>query len=133
VLKLMSLMVVVRLVVQYAIAWLFIGILGERAFILGTTVAVLVTAVWELKLLLQLQGVDGSVKRNLLKLFALCGALSAAALPVATLATTVPLLLLGLASLSMLSWFMVWIVLIPKDFQGRLIGNLKSSFFGWRK
>lgn len=133
VLKLMSLMVGVRLLVQYAIAWLFIGVLGERAFILGTTVAVLVTAVWELKLLLKLQGVDSSVKRNLLKLFALCGALGAAALPATTLATTVPLLLFGLAVLSLLSWFIVWILVIPKDFQRRLISNLKSSFFSWRK
>lgn len=133
VLKFMRLMIGLRLVVQYAMAWLFIGVLGDRAFILGTTVAVLVTAVWELKLLLKLQGVDSSVKRNLLKLFALCGALGAAALPATTLATTVPLLLFGLVALSLLSWFMVWILVIPKDFQRRLISNLKSSFFSWRK
>lgn len=133
VLKLMSLMVGVRLVVQYAIAWLFFDVLGERTFILGTTLAVLVTAVWEMKFLLNLQGVDSSVKRSLIKLFAVCGALGAASLPVTSLATNVPLLLLGLAILSLLSWFMVWVLVIPKDFQRRLIGNLKTSFFSWRK
>lgn len=133
VLKLMSLMVGVRLVVQYAIAWPLSDALGERAFILGTTVAVLVTAVWELRLLLKLQGIDSSVKRSLLKLFALCGVLGAAAFPATGLATTVPLLLLGLAVHSLLSWFMVWMLVIPKDFQQRLISNLKSSFFSWRK
>lgn len=132
-LKLMSLTVGVRLVLQYAIAGFFLDALGERAFILGTTVAVLVTAVWELKFLLNLQGVDSSVKRSLIKLFAVCGAFGAAALSVTSLAATVPLLLLGFAILSLLSWFMVWVLVIPKDFQRRLIGNLKTSFFSWRK
>lgn len=133
VLKLMGLMVGVRLVVQYAIAWLFFDALGERAFILGTTLAVFVTAVWELKFLLNLQSVHSSVKRSLIKLFAVCGALGAAALPVTSLAATVSLVLFGLVVLSLLSWFMVWILVIPKDFQRRLISNLKSSFFSWRK
>lgn len=132
-LKLMSLMVGVRLVMQYAIAWLFFDALGERAFILGAALAVLVTAVWELKFLLNLQGVVNSVKRSLIKLFTVCGALGAAALPVTTFAATLPLLLLGLASLSLLSWFMVWVLVIPKDLRRRLISNLKSSFFSWRK
>jgi hypothetical protein len=133
VLKLMTVMVGVRLVVQYAIAWPFIGALGERAFILGTTVAVLVTAVWELKLLLKLQGIDSSVKRSLFKLFAVCGVLGAAAFPATGLANTVPLLLFGLAVLALLSWLMVWMLVIPKDFQQLLISNLKSSLFSWRK
>jgi O-antigen/teichoic acid export membrane protein len=133
VLELMSLMVGVRLVVQYAIAWLFIGDLGERAFILGTTLAVLVTAVWELKLLLKLQDIDSSVKQRLFKLFAVCGVLGAAAFPATGLATTLPLLLFGLATLSLVSWFMVWMLVIPEDFQRRLISNIKSSFFSWSK
>jgi O-antigen/teichoic acid export membrane protein len=132
ILKMMTWMVIVRLIIQYIIAVAFIGQLSERAFILGTTVAVLITSVWELKVLLK-QDINGTVKRGLISMFALCSLLSIVAFPVTAFVTNVPLLLLGLSVFSLVSWLMVWIFVIPKDFQTRLIGNLKHSFFGSRK
>lgn len=133
VLKFMNLTVCVRMVLQYLMAWLFIGTLGERAFILGTTTAVLVTAVFELKLLLKLQGVDSSVKLSLIKQFTLCGVIGVMAFPATKLATSLLLLLFGLVLLSLLLWLIVWILVIPKDFQRRLTSNLKKTFFSWKK
>jgi O-antigen/teichoic acid export membrane protein len=133
ILKTMNLMIVIRLVIQYAIALLLISQLGERAFILGSTAAVLATAFWELRMLLRQQGVDVSVKRRLLKLLALCAGISAGALPVTSFTTTLPLLLLGLALLTALSWLLIWIVVIPEDFRTRLLANLRQSFLHWQK
>lgn len=133
VIRVMALMVVLRLFMQYGIAFLLIGKIGERAFILGATLAVLITAIWELKMLLTLQQVGGPVKRNLVSLFVLCAVLAVLALPATPYVTSVPRLLSALAAFSLLSWVMVWIVVIPKDFQDRLISNLKNSFLSWRK
>lgn len=132
ILKIMTWMVFVRLVIQYVIAAALIRQLGERAFILGATSAVLITSVWELKMLLK-QDVTGVVKRGLFNMFALCALLSAVAFPATAFVTNVPLLLVGLAVFSLLAWLMVWVFIIPKDFQTKLVGNLRHSFFGSRK
>lgn len=133
VIRVMTLMVVLRLFIQYGIAFLLVGKIGERAFILGATIAVLITAIWELKMFLKLQQVGGSVKRNLMSLFALCAALAVMALPVAAYVTSIASLLSALAAFSLLSWTIVWILVIPEDFKNRLVTNLKNSFFNWRK
>jgi O-antigen/teichoic acid export membrane protein len=132
ILKIMTWMMIVRLIIQYAIAVVLIGQLGERAFILGATGAVLITSVWELKVLLK-QDATGAVKRGLLSMFALCSILGALAFPATAFATNLPLLLLGLAVFSLLSWLMVWILVIPKEFQAKLVSNLRHSFLGSRK
>src|SRR3546814_20034267 len=68
VLKIMSLTIIARLALQYGIAALLIGQLQERAFILGTTTAVLLTAIVELRMLLTLQGTERTAILNLVKL-----------------------------------------------------------------
>ena len=125
----MTLMVALRLFIQYGIAFLLIGKIGERAFILGATLAVLITAIWELKMLLSLQQVGITVKRHLVSLFALCAALAVLVLPATAYITSIMSLLLALATFSLLSWAMIWIMVIPKEFQERLVSNLKNSFF----
>jgi O-antigen/teichoic acid export membrane protein len=129
VISIMTLMVALRLFIQYGIAFLLIGKIGERAFILGATLAVLITAIWELKMLLSLQQVGITVKRHLVSLFALCAALAVLVLPATAYITSIMSLLLALATFSLLSWAMIWIMVIPKEFQERLVSNLKNSFF----
>src|SRR3546814_11158086 len=98
VLKIMSLTIIARLALQYGIAALLIGQLQERAFILGTTTAVLLTAIVELRMLLTLQGTERTAILNLVKLIFLCIVVGAAAFPLAAYLTTIPLLLLWLVS-----------------------------------
>ncbi|MCA3164587.1 MAG: hypothetical protein ING17_09010 [Burkholderiales bacterium] len=129
VIKFMALMILARIAIQYGMAFLFIGKIGERAFIFGATVAVIITAVWELKLLLKLQKVGKRARFSLLNVFLLCAALGALVFPITIYVTSIPKLLFSLVLFCLFSWAVVWFAVMPKDFRERLLSHLKNTSY----
>lgn len=119
--------VAMRILIQFAIGFALLHILGERAFILGLIVATLVMAFWEFKIIFREHRLSWNAGRQMLAVFGIGVITNAGAIPLAAQIHSATELLLGLGIYTIVFWLLVWSMVIPQTLKGKLRQLLPSA------
>jgi hypothetical protein len=115
--------IIVRIILQYAIAFTLMTFLGERAFILGTAVAIAATAFWEFRIIFREHTIDPCVVRELVLLTIIGLLLTAILLPFAGMVHSLLMLFIALGAYTLFFWCLLWAFVIPVHTKKALLSH----------
>lgn len=118
--------IALRIVVQYAVALALMAALTERAFILGSVIAVAATAFWEFRIIFREHRIGVPIIKNLLLLTAIGIVLMGIAIPMAIPIDSLGMLAVGMAIYTAVYWALAWILVIPQRTKKALINHCFS-------